>query len=246
MLALLDSLLEAGFDTADQGRRALEWWLGVSYRPGPLFDIGLVTREALERIRIGIPPEQAGAEGEHENGNGSLMRILPVALAGHRSSDDELVQQAMRASSLTHRHPRSRVTCAVYVIAARLLLNGECNRRDVLHRAFRVVAASVDPAELRELELLENFPSRSGSGYVVDCFWSAWDAFATSDTYASAIKRAISYGDDTDTTGCVAGGLAGIYWGRSGIPGQWLAGMRGTEIVESIVTRLLATIRANQ
>ena len=68
MLSLLDSLLEVGFDSEDQGRRALDWWLGDAYKPGPLFDVGLITRESLERIRNGTEPELAGATGEDENG----------------------------------------------------------------------------------------------------------------------------------------------------------------------------------
>jgi len=91
----------------------LDWWLGDGYKPGPIFDIWLITNKALERIRTGTEPEEAGAVGEHQNGNGSLMRILPIALVGHQATDAQLVEMAMRASSITHGHPRSRVSCAV-------------------------------------------------------------------------------------------------------------------------------------
>lgn len=238
MLALLDSLLEAGFDCDDQAQRALAWWRGPEYKPGPLFDIGLITRESLERIRTGTPPEQAGATGEHENGNGSLMRILPIALAGSEATDAGLVDQAIRASSLTHRHPRSTMTCAVYVLAARELLRGRDNRSEALDHAFTAVASCVGGAETAELALLKGYAPRTGSGYVVDCFWSAWDAFSNADSFEGTVRNAISYGNDTDTTAAVAGGLAGIYWGVSGIPPDWLAGMQGAEIVDRILKKL--------
>jgi ADP-ribosyl-[dinitrogen reductase] hydrolase len=241
MLALLDSLLQGTFDTRDQARRALEWWLGEAYKPGPAFDIGIATRGALRRIQRGIEPEKAGATEEHENGNGSLMRILPIALVGHRATDAELVAQAMRASSLTHRHPRSKVTCAVYVLAARSVIQGAKDRARVLTQALSAVAAAVGDAEANELHFLKTFPGRTGSGYVVDCFWSAWDAFSGGDSYRRVIERAISYGDDADTTACVAGGLAGIYWGRNAIPDEWLNAMRGRDVVEPILGKLLAT-----
>lgn len=239
MLALLDSLLEVGFDPKDQGRRALAWWLNDAYRPGPLFDIGVITRESLERIRRGVDPEEAGGRDEHDNGNGSLMRILPVALTGYGQSAADLVEQAMRASSLTHRHPRSRVACAVYVLIARELIKGSTDRSAVLRHAFDEVAGNVSANEGAELELIKQYEPRSGSGYVVDSFWSAWDSFAAASSYADAVSRAISYGDDTDTTACIAGGLAGIYFGLTGIPDEWLAGMRGKEIVQPLVDRLL-------
>jgi ADP-ribosylglycohydrolase len=66
-------------------------------------------------------------------------------------------------------------------------------------------------------------------------------AFAASGSFAEIIERAIRLGSDTDTTAAVAGGLAGIYWGRSGIPAEWLSAMRGRELVEPMVARLVAT-----
>jgi hypothetical protein len=86
MLALLDSLLKAGFDTGDQGRRALAWLVGPAYKPGPAFSIGGTTEDALVRIANGVDAESAGGADERNNGNGSLMRILPIALVGSGSS----------------------------------------------------------------------------------------------------------------------------------------------------------------
>jgi len=239
MLALLDSLVQGSFDTKDQARRAMDWWRGEAYKPGPVFDIGIATRGALERIQRGIEPEEAGAAGEHENGNGSLMRILPIALVGHQVPEAELVAQAMRASSLTHRHPRSKVACAVYVLVARSLIRGERNRSHALAAAFDSVAGAVGEPERRELVVLKSYPERTGSGYVVDCFWSAWEAFSGGNSYRDVIERAIAYGNDADTTACVAGGLAGIYWGLQAIPAEWLGGMRGRDVVEPLLEKLL-------
>ena len=167
------------------------------------------------------------------------MRILPIALTNRAASDKRLVELAIRASSLTHRHPRSTVTCAVYVLIARALLMGNLERSRVLEQALHGVKPHLRAAELAELKVLEGYSARAGSGYVVDCFWSAWDAFAVSDSYESSVRKAISYGDDTDTTAAVTGGLAGIYWGLKCIPQEWIRGMRGAEIVESLVDRLI-------
>ncbi len=72
-----------------------------------------------------------------------------------------------------------------------------------------------------------------------DSFWSAWEAFAGATSYQDAIERAIAYGNDTDTTAAIAGGLAGIYWGIDGIPDEWLDGMRGRDVVVPLVDALL-------
>jgi ADP-ribosylglycohydrolase len=94
MLALLDSLTTVGFDTNDQGRRALAWWREGRYTPdGKYFDIGTTTIRALQAIEAGVPGEQAGPTDHRSGSNGSLMRILPIALWGHvqRLSEAELV-----------------------------------------------------------------------------------------------------------------------------------------------------------
>ena len=89
------------------------------------------------------------------------------------------------------------------------------------------------------LDRVEAWTERAGRGFVIDSFWSAWDAFAGAATYEETIVRAIRYGHDTDTTACIAGGLAGLYWGIDGIPREWRERMRGATIVEPMLDRLL-------
>ncbi|MDQ3881439.1 MAG: ADP-ribosylglycohydrolase family protein [Chloroflexota bacterium] len=250
MLALLDSLLSAGFDPDDQGRRALAWATRQAYTPdgeGP-FDIGRTTQEALRRIAGGTPALDAGGTGERDNGNGSLMRVLPVALQDASADARTLMARAHEASRVTHAHPRAQVVCALYVLVARKLLLG-AERAAVLPDGSAELRAEYrhdrDVTRLAELDALEAWQRRTGAGYVLDSFWSAWDAFAGADSYRSAVVTAVKYGHDTDTTACIAGGLAGVYWGVSAIPGAWRSAMRGRQIVEPLVERLVASWPAN-
>lgn len=245
MLALLDSLLSSGFDVEDQARRALTWLDENAYAPGPSFDIGNTTHAALHRLKNGVPAAEAGLAGEGDNGNGSLMRILPVALVDCGRSLETTVDHAIRASALTHRHPRAQLVCAVYCLVAHSLLHGE-PREHAPSRACDAVRDLVSASHVGELSTIEHFSTPTGSGYVLDTFWSAWNAFAESGSFTETVERAIRFGSDTDTTAAVAGGLAGIYWGRSGIPAVWLSAMRGREIVEPLVARLAAAAPAPQ
>jgi len=172
------------------------------------------------------------------------MRILPVALVDRDRRIETITDHAIRASALTHRHPRAQLVCAVYCLVARALLHGE-PRDDAPARALGSLRYLISPPHARELPTIERFTTATGSGYVVDTFWSAWSAFAASDSFAETIERAIRFGSDTDTTAAVAGGLAGICWGRAGIPAEWLSAMRGREIVDPLVARLLATAAAS-
>ena len=253
MLALLDSLLSAGFDLDDQGRRALAWRDEGRYAPGgTVFDIGEATSAALGRIAAGTP---AAAAGRIEaKGNGSLMRILPLPLVLRDADPGDLADMAARASRVTHGSAEAQLACALYALVARRLLEGERDRRRALAVARRelraVVAARGMPgspeaaeqaAAVEALDAFEAWPGRSGGGRVVDSLWSAWDAFAGSSGYRETIVRAVSLGNDTDTTAAVAGGLAGAYWGVGSIPPEWRRGLRDPEIPRGLVDRLVAT-----
>ncbi len=247
MLALLDSLLEAGFDPDDQGRRALAWRREGAYTPDGdgRFDVGGTTASALHALENGTAAIDAGPTGEHACGNGSLMRILPLALWGRELPAAELADRAHLASRVTHGHLRCQVACAVYCLVLGRLVHGE-DRDAVLAPALADARAvyvedGALAGHLAALDELEAWTAREGSGYVLDAFWSAWDAFAGAADYEDTIRRAVAYGRDTDTTAAIAGGLAGAYWGWKGIPAEWRRGMRGQEVATPLVDRLVET-----
>ncbi|QXP84750.1 ADP-ribosylglycohydrolase family protein [Methylococcus sp. Mc7] len=237
-LALLDSLLECGrLDLEDFGARLLAWCDEGAYTPdGQVFDIGMQTARAFSRMRAGIPAARAGDAHEHANGNGALMRVLPLAL-WHRGADAELVRLAIEQGRPTHGHPRSGVACATYCLLARRLLQGETAEVETLADGL---GEFLDATERSELDRLMTAPERAhpaGTGYVVDTFWSALRALEAS-SYDAVIRAAVGFGNDTDTTACIAGGLAGIRFGIEGIPADWKDELRGRDRVEGLLERL--------
>ncbi len=247
MLAGLESELERGFDTADQAGRFLRWDADGAYTPDGegRFDIGGTTARALDRLRHGVTPTDAGPAEEQANGNGSLMRILPIALVERDLPDAELAAHAHLSSRITHGHPLSQVSCALYTFACRALLR-EVPREEVIGSAAESLrAVYADDPKLADhrtaLAAVEAYSGRAGRTFVVDSLWSAWDAFAAADSYRDAVVRAVCYGNDTDTTASICGGLAGIHWGLDGIPAEWRSAMRGRSIVDPLVARLLET-----
>jgi ADP-ribosylglycohydrolase len=243
MLALLDSLLHAGFDPEDQGLRALAWTDKKAYTPDGdgHFDIGGATAGALSRLRAGVPAVDAGGASERDQGNGSLMRILPLGLVSDAPDDATLVEQAHLASRVTHGHLNCQVACALYVLIVRGLIERPHEDPEVVlaravDRLLAVYATRpADAGVLRRLLAHRSSLRKPGGGWVMDSFWSAWEAFAAGTSYRDAIERCVRLGHDTDTTACIAGGLAGLRWGEAGIPGEWLSALRGREIVEDIL-----------
>lgn len=212
-LATCHSIKVCGcIDTADMLNRFRLWAHAGEYAiDHNVFDIGGTTAAAL---RSGV-----GRSDERSNGNGSLMRIIPLVFTDASKEEIEAV------SAITHVHDISKAACVCYVEIARELLSGK-RLADILESLDcpfdRVKGiAALDEAEIKS------------SGYVVSTLEAALWAVATTDNYKDAVLKAVNLGSDTDTVGAVAGGLAGIIYGLEGIPGEWLEALRGKEIIET-------------
>jgi ADP-ribosylglycohydrolase/protein-tyrosine phosphatase len=241
-LCLLASLMACqGLDLGDFSRRLMNWahW-GYLAVDGKVFDIGLQTGQAIHRLDTGVPPEEAGPRGEFDNGNGSLMRVLPLAL-WHRESDLSLIAMAARQSLPTHGHPRAAVACAMLCLWARAELHALASSWDWAASRLRECGPRAGLA-IDEIDVVlapRHRDNVSGSGYVVDTLWSARVALETAHDYASTVRRAIGFGNDTDTTAAVAGGLAGIRYGLYGIPLAWREALRGQALLHDLQQALI-------
>lgn len=243
-LCLLASLLEKdGLDLVDLAGKFLNWCTsGYLAVDGRGFGIGIQTSLAFENLKSGIPPETAGPCDVESNGNGSLMRSLPLAL-WHRGSDQDLVGLAHSQSLVTHGHEHSQVCCALYSLVAKRLLEGQ-TMNAAWERAQEDLATLYhDSPYAAALEFVQSVKAHQpqGSAYVVDSLWSAKSACQES-TYAGVVKAAIALGNDTDTTACIAGGLAGIHFGFDAIPLRWMDILRGRDLVKPLEKGLLLRV----
>lgn len=240
-LILLASLLECrALDLEDVGRRLVAWYqTGYFAVDNLVFDVGVQTSQAIRGLLAGVPAHAAGPNHEHANGNGSLMRVLPLAL-WHHGSDADLVRDAHAQSQITHGHLRAQVCCALYCLWARRLLHVVPDAWASAVTTLRTIYGSASPAyaELEWQIRPDDPPSGHGSGYVVDCLRSARMA-VQSGTFEDVVKAAIALGHDTDTTACVAGGIAGLRDGVQGIPERWLSQLRGKAMVEPLLHQLI-------
>jgi ADP-ribosyl-[dinitrogen reductase] hydrolase len=242
-LALLASLLDCGgLDLEDLGRRLVAWHdTGYLAVDALVFDVGSQTGEAVHRLKAGTPANLAGPAEERRNGNGSLMRVLPLAL-WHKGGDEELAADAQRQSLITHGHVRSQVCCALYCLWARRTLQAVADPWAAAVSALRAIyqAGSPELFELNETIRPHEFFKGAGGGYVVDCLRSARWA-VEQGSYEQVVKAAIGLGDDTDTTACVAGGIAGVRDGIGAIPERWRKSLRGQDLAAPLMKGLLQT-----
>jgi ADP-ribosylglycohydrolase len=241
-LCLLASLLYCGrLHVEDLMHRLVNWYeLGYMAVDGHVFDVGVQTSRALQAYRQGTPPIECGPCDVGDNGNGSLMRVLPLAL-WHKGSDAELVADAQLQSRITHGHLRAQVCCALYCLWARNILNDVGDPWGTAVSTLRTLYAD-GSGEQNELEFYirpDDEPIGQGGGYVVDSLRSARMVLAMDD-YESVVRAAIRLGRDTDTTASIAGGLAGLRVGAKGIPLRWRQNLRESELFLPLMEQLAA------
>ncbi len=229
LLCTAETLIE-GTDIERTGAAFVRWMKNSEWAArGKLFDIGGATQAALSRIDAGCPATLAGGQGVESNGNGSLMRILPVALRFHSASPDTVSSIAMQFSAITHAHIRSQLACSLYCLIAQSLLAGETIplAYQKALTSFRTIISAY-PGEQTHFERLlsgrlPEEPRRSirSSGYVLDTLEASIWCLHHHQDFATTVLAAVNLAEDTDTTGCVTGGLAGIHYGVSSIPSYW-------------------------
>jgi ADP-ribosyl-[dinitrogen reductase] hydrolase len=247
MLCLAESLTERGVDFHDQAARFVSWLREGVWTPhGEVFDIGNATREAIHRLEAGIEPTSAGAADESSCGNGSLMRILPVGL--YLASADREVRAGFAAdcSRLTHGHARCQLACVMFTEIVASLVRGKpweqslSDGREVLNehltQNFPEESAAFERLSSSRLPDLDE-DAVSSSGYVIHCLEASLWCTQRAQSFREGVLMAVNLGDDTDTTGAVAGALLGLRFGRDAIPGEWIASLARLSDIRVLVER---------
>ena len=252
-LCLLDNLNSKNINYNDIMYSFALWYDKGHYTAdGDTFDIGITTRDAIDNYKSGKNPIKCGLSNEYSNGNGSLMRILPIAFYikkyfdGKLFENSEVINIIYNVSSLTHSHKRSLIACVIYTAIALNLIN-DINIEEAINKALK---DSFDyyknEKEINNYRRIfeSNFKKLNdtkieSSGYVVHTLEaSIWILLNTSN-YKDAVLKAVNLGDDTDTTAAVAGGLAGLYYSVDNIPTKWIDNLVNKELIINICTKFL-------
>ncbi len=236
-LALADSLIAHPlFDATDLMDRFVRWRTKGEYScNGKCFDIGITTAEALSRYRQDGNPF-AGATNEESAGNGSLMRLSPVALVALHKPE-EVQRIAAEQSRTTHGAPQAVEACVWFADLLRRAILGEPKASLLApsafegHKDMRTVAAGKWRRQPRA--------RIHSTGYVIHTLAAALWSVEQTDSFEDAVVLAVNLGDDADTVGAVTGQLAGAVYGARAIPERWLANLAWRERILSVADSLL-------
>ena len=232
-LATVDAITsDKGLNCETIANNFLDWLMFAKYTPtGKTFGVGNICYKAMSKYHSGnVPAEEAGCDEEMDNGNGSLMRMVPIIYYCYANSfnDKEVYDVVKRSSSITHAHEVSILGCYIYVLFGKCLLDG-CNllqayeyiqnvkyedyfSKDAIERYKRIIFENIEEVSVDDI---------SGSGYVLHTLEATFWSLLNTKSYDLAIIKAINLGDDTDTVGGCVGGLAGIYYGLDSANEEW-------------------------
>ncbi|HQX04593.1 MAG TPA: ADP-ribosylglycohydrolase family protein [Flavobacterium sp.] len=248
MLCLAESIVE-GLDLNKLVQKFIAWKNDNYWTPrGWVFDIGIGTRIAIERLENGMTPELAGGFEEMDNGNGSLMRILPLITFSKNLPIEERFLWTKKVSSLTHAHIRSVMACFYYLEFAKKIMEGQDKWQVYKELQFELInyfeSKNINPLEINKLvRLLKEDISKNteetirSSGYVIDTLEASIWCLLTSNSYQEAVLKAVNLGGDTDTTGAVTGGLAALIYGLDAIPAEWLEVLARKDDIINLCTK---------
>ena len=254
-IALLESIRRVGeIDLDDIMGNFMKWLYDGEFTPyGESYDIGRGTMQAINRYSKNRKAKKCGGDEEWNNGNGSLMRIMPACIyctvmeSSGMYSDRDAIDAIHSVGGLTHAHIRSNIACGLYFFMTKQILMGEGSLQERMQegitRGFAFYESFLADKEnlhyydrMRNLDVFKTLPADMirSTGYVVDALEAAVWSLITTDSFDQALLKAVNLGDDTDTVGAIAGGLAGLYYGYDSIPEDWLSAIKRRDWIEDM------------
>ena len=249
MIATMDSIASKGsIDYTDLMEKFSEWISYSKYTAiDEVFDIGRTTLKAIVKFQDGMDPLECGLDGENYNGNGALMRMLPIAFYAYfrELGESDVIDLASNTSSLTHRHEVSRLGCYIFVRYVMFLLDGFDKIKSYeLIKKLDYSFVSFDTYDKYKRILKDNIMGKpleeiSSSGYIVDTLETVLWCIGNTSNFSKAIIGSINLGGDTDTIGALTGGVAGIIYGFEEIPKTWIGDLQKQDYLKLVYTSFI-------
>ena len=256
-IATIDSIIEKnGIDYENIMLKFCEWEKNNKYTATNItFDVGSTVHKALETFMYyNKKAFDCGLKNEKSNGNGSIMRMLPIAfyLFAKKLSENEEVEIVNNISSLTHAHEISKLGCKIFCDYVKEILNGS-DKYEAYNRIKKIPynkyyslnsiekynrILEYDIAKISEDNILS-------SGYIVDTLEAVLWCTLNSNSYEEAVLKAVNLGNDTDTIGAITGGICGCIYGIDNIPIKWIKQLKKADYLKYLSLRYTENLNSN-
>ena len=244
-LALMDSYIKnKSFNYSDIMNNFVLWVDKGDFTPeGHCFDVGSTCYSAISYFRdSNKTPLECGLDDINSNGNGSLMRIFPIAYYCFKKNSSilDIYSLVRDISSITHRHSVSILGCFIYVLYCIKLFEGNSKNEAYNYvKSFNYDMFDIETISYYD-RILKNdissldISSIKSSGYIVDSLEASFYCLLTTDNYNDAVLKAINLGGDTDTIGAITGSMAGVIYGMELIPDDWINTISREDYIEEL------------
>jgi ADP-ribosyl-[dinitrogen reductase] hydrolase len=238
-LCLAESLIfNKGFNPKDQMNRYCNWWqYGYMSSTGECFDIGGTVSQALN-CYLETGNVFAGSIEPESAGNGSLMRLAPIALF-FRGDDKALVKYSGESSRTTHGTAECIDACKYFSCLLDQVFIGIAKEKLLSTVSYKPETANISQIATGSF-MSKPEADIHGNGYVVDSLEAALWSFFSTNTFETAILSAANLGEDADTTAAICGQIAGAYYGVTGIKSSWLDKLHMKIDIENMAAALLS------
>ncbi len=244
--------LTKGYDLKDIAKQFI-LWRSIAYWTAheKVFDIGMTTTHSISQLEYHLEHQSLDeylntkhTANENTNGNGSLMRIIPLLFHIKGMPIQEQFDIIWDVSALTHGHIRAAMSCLIYLKVAEKILEGK-SKIDAYLRMREEIETFWETSGFNKYEqyhferVIQNdvryltYEELKSGGYVIESLEASLWCFLMTSNYEDAIIKSVNLGHDTDTTAAITGGLAGLHYGKQKIPEYWLASLaRLTDILD--------------
>lgn len=253
-LATIDSIIvnKKELNYNDIADKFCEWINNAKYTAtNEVFDIGTTTKYSLMRYwNNNIDATKCGGAGISENGNGSLMRMLPIALYCfyNKMEDNDIINIVRNTSSITHAHEISIIGCYMYVKYIIFILSN--NNKTESYKLLQKIDYSIfnkDNINLYERIIKDDISKYSldtlkSTGFVVDTLESALWVILNTENFNEAIIGSVNLGGDTDTIAAITGSIAGILYGYDSMNKKWIKDIKNKELLNKYIYEFTNTL----
>lgn len=252
VLATMDSINELkNINYEDIMKKFSEWYLkGDNTATGEVFDIGLTTKKAINKYISGEKFWKCGSQSFYENGNGALMRMLPLAIyfSQLNLSEKDKLEKIYYLTSLTHANEINFLGCRIYCDLFVELLNGKNIKEACQVLPKEKYEKAYDDSMIYYKRIFDGSILSSSedeiksTGYIVDTLEAAIWCLENSSNYRESILKAANLGGDTDTIAAITGSLATLIYGYENIPSDWETKLKLNGIIFDKSSEFLKTV----